>query len=94
MKERIEKLIEKLDGMRNEVLVRYLDELVQFSPEKGGLNAIERANILHDTDRHISNLWSELARMEAANKMSEYRDVVNITKTNFLKERLMVTTNG
>lgn len=62
MKERMEKEIQRLTGMRDDILSKYLDALENFNAEEGGIPVIARASILHDLDRHITNLHLELRR--------------------------------
>ncbi len=64
MKKRMEELINKLDVMRDEALNNYLGALDRFSPEKGSMEATERSGILHDLDKHITNLHMEIKRTE------------------------------
>lgn len=54
--------------MRESVLEAYLLSIKTFSVEHGGMDCIERAAILHDLDRHITNLEMEVARIEAIKK--------------------------
>jgi hypothetical protein len=65
MKERINELINTLNAMRDEVLNNYLEALKRYSPEQGSVEAVERAGILHDLDKHITNLEMEVKRAEA-----------------------------
>lgn len=61
MKERIDKLIQKLSEERDAVLKQYLDSLDKYEGNK----AAEAAGHLHDLDRHITNLHLEIQRMKA-----------------------------
>lgn len=67
MKERLEGLIGKLVGCRNLVLDNYLTELSAYDPSAGSMKAVERAGLLHDLDKHITNLHMELKRLEVTN---------------------------
>jgi hypothetical protein len=64
MKERIQKLIDRLDGMRDDVLARYLDALNEYSSETGSMPAVQRAGLLHDIDKHLTNLNMEMKRID------------------------------
>jgi len=65
MEERIVKQIERLVGMRDEVFALYLTALDSYSSQDGSMDAVERAGILHDLDKHITNLELEMKRIEA-----------------------------
>ncbi len=66
MKERIHQEIERLESMRDAILIRYLDALVDFTPDEGSMTAIGCVQILHDLDKHLSNLHWEIKRIEHA----------------------------
>lgn len=65
MIERLIELIRKLNEKRGEVVKHYLDELEHWTPREGSIAAIARAGILHDLDKHITNLELEIKRLEA-----------------------------
>lgn len=65
MNDRLQALIDKLDVMRDDVLNLYLLELDNYTAAKGSMGAVERAGILHDLDKHITNLHGEIKRQEA-----------------------------
>lgn len=65
MKDRLKKLIEKLNGIRDEAIGFYLTELEAFTPNDGNPKAAMRAGIMHDLDKHITNLEMEVKRIEA-----------------------------
>ncbi len=64
MRDRIIKLLEKLNGLRDEVIGFYLTEMEAFTPNDGNPKAAMRAGIMHDLDKHITNLELELKRIE------------------------------
>jgi hypothetical protein len=64
MKERLEKLVESLKSKREEILASYLAALEAYD---GSMDAITTAGRLHDIDKHITNLYAEIARPEALN---------------------------
>lgn len=61
IKDQIEKLIGQLDAERDKILSLYLEALEDY---EGGV-AADCAGKLHDIDRHITNLHSELKRVKA-----------------------------
>lgn len=69
MKERLEKLIEALDKKRDGLLETYIVSLEKNvdNPEwkDGSMGIIENAHLIHDLDKHITNLYSEIKREEA-----------------------------
>ncbi len=67
MRDKIQKQLSRLEGMRNDVLGLYLTDLEEFSVKTGSMAAVNSAGILHDLDRHITNLEMELKRMESLN---------------------------
>lgn len=70
MKNRLIELIKKLDGIRGEVVSYYLLELESFTSNDGNPKAAVKAGILHDLDRHISNLELEVKRLEGLEKLT------------------------
>lgn len=65
LEERIDTLIKKLVGHRDLVLDNYLTALNGYDPKEGSMESIERAGIMHDLDKHITNLELEIKRIEA-----------------------------
>lgn len=65
MEERILELLKKLVGHRDQVLSFYLTALDNYVPKEGSMEAVGRAGMLHDLDKHITNLEMELKRIEA-----------------------------
>lgn len=65
MIERIQKQIDRLEELREDVLVNYLAALDAYKADMGSMEAVERAGILHDLDRHLTNLRMEVRRIEA-----------------------------
>lgn len=65
MKQRIVDLLGVLNGHREVGLDLYLGALDKYVPKEGSIEAVERAGILHDLDRHITNLEMEVKRIEA-----------------------------
>lgn len=68
METELQEMINKLDGLRDEVLKNYTEELAKFTAENGNSKAAEKAGILHDLDKHITNLFMELNRRRATVK--------------------------
>jgi hypothetical protein len=66
---RLDKLIKELVGRREEVVEQYLDALSGYSALEGSLDAVRRAGILHDLDKHITNLEMEMKRLAALSVM-------------------------
>lgn len=65
MKERIEKLIDALVSKRDGLLDKYLGHLEAYAgteagPQPQGLESVNMAGLIHDLDRHITNLHQEL----------------------------------
>lgn len=69
LKKRITDLLGVLNGHREIGLNLYLDELEKYVPAEGSLTAINRAGMLADLDRHITNLEMELKRIDAVEHM-------------------------
>lgn len=68
MKERLEKLIEHMDNQREVILNEYLASLDKYDgTSSSGMASVNSAGMLHDLDRHITNLHLELKRLEAVN---------------------------
>lgn len=65
MQEELQTLINKLDAMRDVAVKNYMAELNKFTPDAGNPQAATRAGILHDLDKHITNLHMELRRIRA-----------------------------
>lgn len=61
MKERLENLLDKLNGRRDQILEEYLKILEDYDGHRAATNA----GALHDIDRHITNVILELKRMGA-----------------------------
>lgn len=73
MREKIEDRLRLLNSYREQVLSNYLGSLVNYNPKEGSLEAVEKAGLLHDLDKHITNLESELKRIELMERMSNLR---------------------
>ncbi len=82
MKERIIELITKLNGMRDQVLEAYLLELERFTPGEGNPQSVVRVGILHDLDKHVTNLELEVQRLEVTEAMAATEtQTVNASET-------------
>lgn len=66
MNERIEKLIEALTEKRSGLLEDYLVALENYD---GTMTAIEKAGLVHDIDKHITNLHQELSRAMSVERL-------------------------
>lgn len=64
MKERLEALLKKLTERRGKLLDGYLSDLnADEWDNTHSMNAVNSAGLLHDIDRHITNLTVELNRI-------------------------------
>lgn len=77
MKDRIEALIGKLDVYRDSILGNYLTSLDHYDPENGSMDAVERAGLLHDLDKHITNLHMEMVRLDKLDFLDQQKVVAN-----------------
>lgn len=62
--ENIKTALEKLDAMRSGILELYVNELMKWDQVNGNPEAAMRAGVLHDLDKHITNLMLEVKRIE------------------------------
>lgn len=69
MEKRIQELIKMLNGLRDAALTHYLNELANFNAEKGSTRAVEAAGILHDLDKHVTNLEMEMKRIQSLERV-------------------------
>jgi HD superfamily phosphohydrolase YqeK len=69
MKDRIIERIKSMTEHRDRVMENYLVSLDQYDPNEGSISAVERAGILHDLDKHLTNLQMELKRINAIERM-------------------------
>lgn len=69
MIERLEKLIGLLDQKRDSLLESYISSLEKNveNPEwkDGSMGIIENAALIHDLDKHITNMHMEIKRIQA-----------------------------
>lgn len=67
MLERLEKLIADLQTKREAILDGYLHALEVYDQSRPNvtLEAVNKANLIHDIDRHITNLYAEIERVRA-----------------------------